>query len=167
MSLPTTSPNYEIFKDSRDRQNVYDACIRAADFAVDHEVGNMVFLDRAARPMWIGISECYKQHHPENDIPAMFFVNPNGFYRPIARLFNPGLIKRKLEKRNTSISTLKCVAKYMIVEVNNMTINNAALSFFLSFDMKFSFLDRFTIISDRIRNTSIRKVKVLETDSPY
>lgn len=58
---------------------LYQASKGAAEYMHEHDLGNLVLVDRGARPIWAGVREYYSRRFDEDKSPAIFFVNPAAF----------------------------------------------------------------------------------------
>ncbi len=64
---------------------IYQGVKAMADYAQAESVENIVFVDKSARPLWVGVSEYWRQAYPHTDRPGFYFMNPAFFRRNIAR----------------------------------------------------------------------------------
>lgn len=69
----------EYFRYNLDEDNVFNSVKNIVEFTRENGIKNLIFVDRAARPINAGVSEYYKTAYPEEDMPSMFFINPKGF----------------------------------------------------------------------------------------
>jgi hypothetical protein len=69
-----------IFYKRGERKDIYNTCRNAAEYVDENDVSAVAFIDRSARPMWVGFKEYWQDHHDENKpVPDMFFLDPTGF----------------------------------------------------------------------------------------
>lgn len=97
--LPNFDGEYRIFSSPYAREDIFDACKSTADYAYDNDVAAVAFVDRAARPMWVGFKQYWNMVYGDQEAsPDVFFVNPDGFED-----FNPRLSakRRATEKVKT------------------------------------------------------------------
>lgn len=80
MSFRIVPPASEFFYFSNEREDVFVASQTAVEYAKYNEISAVVFLDRTARPIWKGFKEYWQQTSTaEQPVPALFFVDPDGF----------------------------------------------------------------------------------------
>jgi hypothetical protein len=70
---------YEVFRHSEEQEEIYEYSLQAAQFIIDNEVESVVLMDRATRPMYVGIKEVLKAVVEKDSMPDFKFVNPRGF----------------------------------------------------------------------------------------
>jgi len=52
---------------------------KIAEYLHTNNIKKIVFVDRAARPGYIVLKECWKKMYPDSPQPEIFFINPDGF----------------------------------------------------------------------------------------
>lgn len=55
------------------------ACSSVAEYAHDNDIPNIMFVDRGARPAYIGVSEAWNRKYSDEEHPNFYFINPTGF----------------------------------------------------------------------------------------
>jgi hypothetical protein len=75
----TESPKPYKFFGPRKRSEIFQFCQTTAEYIDENAISAVAFLDRSARPMWIGLNEYWKKFYGDKPAPATFFVNPKGF----------------------------------------------------------------------------------------
>lgn len=69
----------EFAQDPYLKADLFDCCKATADYVDQHNVSAVAFVDRSARPMWIGLNEYWEKTHGDKPGPDYYFVNPDGF----------------------------------------------------------------------------------------
>ena len=62
------------------RRGVFDACKNTANYALENNISAVAFVDRASRPMWVGLKEYWRGSYSQ-DCPKLFFLDPEGFWQ--------------------------------------------------------------------------------------
>lgn len=70
---------YEYFRDELARMELYTYCRDLAEYMHETDTADIVIMDRSARPVYVGISEYWHRHYPDDPRPGFFFLNPKGF----------------------------------------------------------------------------------------
>lgn len=70
---------WKFFPDVQERRSLFECFDALTHFLHDRQVADIVFLDRAARPAYVGVRECWKLDYPEEPRPGIFFLNSYGF----------------------------------------------------------------------------------------
>lgn len=70
---------WHLFPTKHERRDMYEAFLALTHFVHDREVANMVFVDRSARPVYVGLRECWKREYPKEPRPGIYFMNTLGF----------------------------------------------------------------------------------------
>jgi len=79
-TYPTCYLTPENFYTPEHRRDVFEACKATAEYSFTNNIEAVAFIDRAARPMWVGFREYWQSHH-DKECPALFFLDPKGFCR--------------------------------------------------------------------------------------
>jgi len=75
-----TREKYEYFGNEHKRHDIYEFSKELSIYLQENSIKNIIFLDRSARPAWVGVDEYWNQHHkPDTPKPGFYFVNPDGF----------------------------------------------------------------------------------------
>ena len=69
---------YKFFSD-KGAENLFLATRSLTSYLHDEEIKALILIDRSARPTWIAVNEYWKAVYPEEKIPDIYFINPNGF----------------------------------------------------------------------------------------
>lgn len=69
--------SYEHFKRPEFRHDAYEFCKEFTEYLHRTKAKNVIFLDRAARMAWVGVHEYWKEYFPNEEMPGMYFVNPD------------------------------------------------------------------------------------------
>ncbi len=72
-------PKYEYFRDSRERHDIFEFSKELAKYLREENISNIIFLDRGARPAWVGLDEYWKINYPDTKRPNIYFINPDAF----------------------------------------------------------------------------------------
>ena len=67
----------EIIKSNRD--DIFTYSKGMAEYALKHRIQNIVFMDRAARPAWVGVDEYWEQKLKDKPKPGFYFINSDAF----------------------------------------------------------------------------------------
>lgn len=70
---------FQYFKDKNELHDIYEFCKELATYLKEEKVKNILFLDRSARPAWIGVDEYWNQQYPGQPKPGFYFTNPDGY----------------------------------------------------------------------------------------
>jgi len=95
--------NYDYFDNRHERADIYTFCKGLAEYLKNQEVRNIVFVDRSARPAWIGVDEYWKRNFQGIPKPGFYFINPDGF--------NPQLVGVPEIQSNEAL-------KYLVKSIN-------------------------------------------------
>jgi hypothetical protein len=71
--------DYRFFRDPEERAELYQYSKGLARQVRERGVTDIVFVDRAARPIFVGLREYWRSKFPEEKLPGIFFINPAGF----------------------------------------------------------------------------------------
>jgi hypothetical protein len=69
----------KIFGKPLEQKEVFEFSRKLAEYIRTEKIKNIVFMDRSARPAYIGARMYLKKRYPEESQPGYFFVNPDGF----------------------------------------------------------------------------------------
>jgi hypothetical protein len=69
--------SYRYFKERSKRHDVYEFCKELTTYLAKNNISNVMFIDRGARPAWIGVHEYWKEHYPDRPLPGIYFINPD------------------------------------------------------------------------------------------
>lgn len=78
---PQEVNNYQFFKASESRRDIFEIAKGVSEYLHENNVNQLVLIDRAARPAHVAIREYWKTIYPDEDVPKIYFVNPDGFSR--------------------------------------------------------------------------------------
>lgn len=67
---------YEYFKDKDERHDIYEFSKELTKYIHENGIKDVILIDRSARPAWVGIDEYWKNNYPEEQRPAIHFINP-------------------------------------------------------------------------------------------
>lgn len=70
---------YQFFTTPEERHELVETARRTAEYLHDNKIRNFVIMDRAARPIYIGVKEMWKKLYPNEKLPDIYFLNPTGF----------------------------------------------------------------------------------------
>lgn len=70
---------YDFFRTERARKELFEYCEKLAEYLHDQNIADIVLVDRAARPVWIGLKEYWRAKYPNIPMPGIYFLNPKGF----------------------------------------------------------------------------------------
>lgn len=71
--------SFEYFDHPRIRHTVYEFSKELTTYLEKNDIKNILFIDRGARPAWVGVDEYWKEHYPDKQRPDIFFTNPDAF----------------------------------------------------------------------------------------
>jgi hypothetical protein len=93
-----------VYFDKHKRENAYTCIKNFADYLAVNNISSVVFLDRSARPAWVGLREYWKINYKEIPMPQFYFVNPSGFDNKIlATQAFPVIFKRLCANKDQSL----------------------------------------------------------------
>lgn len=61
------------------KKNAIGTSETLAKFLYDRAIKNVVFIDKDARPQYVGLTKVWHARYPHEPKPAVYFVNPHGF----------------------------------------------------------------------------------------
>jgi hypothetical protein len=67
----------EFFPTLTEKKELVETCSALTVFLHDNKVSNLVLVDRSARPAYLGVSHLWRKNYPDEQIPAIYFVNPD------------------------------------------------------------------------------------------
>lgn len=67
---------YRLFKDFRERDDVFNSIEGLVNYVKDNGIKNIIFMDRSARSAWIGFDEYWKTALADKEEPGIYFMNP-------------------------------------------------------------------------------------------
>lgn len=70
---------FEYFSVPAYRHDIYEFSRSLTDYLEKNGIRNVLFVDRGARPAWVGVDEYWKEHYPEKPRPGAYFINPGVF----------------------------------------------------------------------------------------
>lgn len=70
---------YEEFSASRSRKDLVELTEYLAVYLKEKNIGNVILLDRSARPAYLGLVKVWRKMFPDAKRPNIYFVNPDGF----------------------------------------------------------------------------------------
>lgn len=70
--------HYEYFSHHAERRDIYIFCKELATYLHNEDIKNILFLDRSARPAWVGVDEYWNQTFIDTKKPGFYFINPDG-----------------------------------------------------------------------------------------
>jgi hypothetical protein len=70
---------YTFFPDEESRRQLFEYCKGITEYLHEQQVADLVIVDRSARPVYVGVRECWHKMYPDEELPGIFFVNPKGF----------------------------------------------------------------------------------------
>ncbi len=70
----------KFFATKEDKDAVYEIAEAFVETVRQREIKNIILPDSSARPLWIGFSELWHLKYPEERMPGIFFINPDGFH---------------------------------------------------------------------------------------
>jgi len=79
---------YRHFESKYHRERAYEAAARLTEYLREHQIANVMFVDRAARAAWVGVHEYWKTHFPEEKRPGFYFINPDVFNGSVKKFFH-------------------------------------------------------------------------------
>lgn len=71
--------DYEFITDEDRRKEIVEVSSALTRYVHDNHIRNVVLVDRAARPAWMGLSHFWEKYYPDEDKPNIYFVDPTGF----------------------------------------------------------------------------------------
>ncbi len=105
---PAANVPYEFFRFADEREEIFNFCRATAEYARDNDISGIAYLDRSARPLWIGVREYWKQTYGDQQkAPDMMFINPNGFEPELgrARVEQHTMLNRHADKKLMVVDT--------------------------------------------------------------
>jgi len=69
---------YTDFPTPEERHDIYEFSKELSRYLHDEQIPNVMFLDRSARPAWVGLDEYWKTAYPQEKRPDIYFINPDG-----------------------------------------------------------------------------------------
>lgn len=76
--VPTTR-RYEYFDNEYSREDIFMYSKGMSEYILKNNIANIIFMDRAARPAWVGVDEYWNLKYKDIPKPSFYFVNPDGF----------------------------------------------------------------------------------------
>lgn len=70
------SKKYEYFDHRGARDNIYELTKGLTEYIHTNKIQSIIFIDKAARPAWVGVDEYWKHNYPEEAKPDFYFLNP-------------------------------------------------------------------------------------------
>jgi hypothetical protein len=71
------SKRYEYFDHQGARKNIYELTKGLTEYIHKNKIQSIIFIDKAARPAWVGVDEYWKLNYPKEEKPNFYFLNPN------------------------------------------------------------------------------------------
>ncbi|MBY0111137.1 hypothetical protein K2Y00_04020 [Patescibacteria group bacterium] len=87
---PTPYPGtneYRNFGWEGDRKRLYQTTAWFTEYLHENKAANVIFIDRSARPAWVGVHELWKHRYADEPRPGLFFINPDVFNGPVKKFF--------------------------------------------------------------------------------
>ncbi len=102
-------PEYKYFDgDSRiikeNREDIFIYSKGVAEYALARGIRNIVFMDRAARPAWVGVDEYWEKKLKDKPKPGFYFINSDAF---ITREFSNWVARNPRTKEKKVKSNFK------------------------------------------------------------
>lgn len=79
ITIENSQEGYEFFTVPEARKELVEIGQKIAEYLHTNNIKKIVFVDRAARPGYIVLKECWKKMYPNSPQPEIFFINPDGF----------------------------------------------------------------------------------------
>jgi hypothetical protein len=73
---PESKEKYEYFSSRHERHDIYLFTKNLTNYLEREGIRNIMFVDRSARPAWVGVSEYWNNNFPGKKKPGMYFINP-------------------------------------------------------------------------------------------
>lgn len=64
----------------RERDEIYTATEKLAHLIKERDIKNVIFIDASARPISTGLTTYWHKAFPQEHLPGIYFVNPEGFH---------------------------------------------------------------------------------------
>ena len=75
----TPDINYRFFKSEVGREEIFKFTESIVAYVRDNSIENVILIDSGARPISAGIKEYWGLKYPEENMPDIYFLNPEGF----------------------------------------------------------------------------------------
>lgn len=76
---PQEEGGYNVFRNEYVRHDIFEFSKELATYVAENEIKSIIFLDRSARPAWIGFNEYWKMNYSDKPKPSINFINPEAF----------------------------------------------------------------------------------------
>jgi hypothetical protein len=81
-----------------DQKNIYVGSKTLATYCVDKNINDVIFIDKSARPLWVGFATYWKLAYADQLRPSMFFFNPNMYRAPVENARSSDVLAEELLK---------------------------------------------------------------------
>lgn len=72
-------PEYGFFKYAEEREEIFLFSKAIAEHLHEKGIKNLVIVDRSSRPLYVGVREYWMAKYPNEKMPDIYFINPEGF----------------------------------------------------------------------------------------
>jgi hypothetical protein len=80
-----------------DEQYLREGCEALATYCHDEAIPQVLLIDKAARPLWVGIAASSEQQYPGRPKPAFHFINPTYFKAAVRHSESPADLDARLK----------------------------------------------------------------------
>lgn len=77
---------------------LYEGIKALTDYCVDEGIGDVAFIDKSARPLWVGLDTYWKLAQPDRPRPAIHFINPTLYRNLVETSRSPGELQAILAR---------------------------------------------------------------------